>query len=464
MTSGIKKIGQQTNESSFTEADLATAISLFLSGMNQFYALGMVKADIPDVLSGVVGLVSSVLVAKPGADYMERELMLGISKEKKEKNDSSSTDKIYNAFAIRVARRIKPPFNKFLKLMEYIEELLTGKVPGGNSNTAEYKNLEHLILRSKNKNELKNNLFILIKEISTTLDNINNIAGTNFSIINQLMFKKPAISTEIGIDENTLSSKKFDLNNLPNNLISKLTDLYKEFFNLKILFDIVEKTSNNYSGAALNWRNYNIANPSNKTTQKTKQQNQQSGASTASLLIKRIFNVKNFTYDQSTSSIKLDSLTSSSQPSFTLEIECNTKNLNEYDLFQMLYKNNLLRINDGAGISDQNFITALNQVRDIITNSSSNNLLLTLLKSSKADYNLKIDFPQNIAQQLHASKGFDIFEIIINNQPFLVKTGLDKYFINDGFSKISFNLNDLIDDSSNISKLERAKILAKIKK
>jgi len=465
MTSRIKKIGQQANESSFTEAQLATAINLFLFGMNQFHALGMIKTNIPDVLSDVVGLVSSILVAKSGSNYMERELMLGISKKERANDDSDPIDKVYSAFSTRVARRIKLPFDKFSKLIEYIEELLGSGASGVNSKTSEYENLKHLILRSKDEYELKDNLFILIKEISTILDNINIIAGTNFSTIKQLIFQKPVISTEIGVDENTLSDKKFNLNNLPNNLVLKLTDLYKEFYNLKILFDIVQGVSNNYSEHAISWRNHNIANPANRSTQNNKQQNQKSGPSTKSLLIKQIFDLQNFTYDTSTSSYKLDSLTSSSKPSFKLEVECNDQNTNEYDLLQTLYKNHLLIINDGSGITDQNFLSALSQVKDGFTNPSSNNLFLNLSKNKKGNYILKIEFPQNIAQELNRSKGFNIFRIKIdNNQIYFIKTGLDKYYINDSFSKISFNLNDLIDDSSNISKLERSKILAKIKK
>ena len=61
-------------ESSFTEADFATAIHKFISGMNEFYAIGMIEAAMPSLVSDSVGLLTSFLVAEPGANYLQREL------------------------------------------------------------------------------------------------------------------------------------------------------------------------------------------------------------------------------------------------------------------------------------------------------------------------------------------------------------------------------------------------------
>lgn len=486
MKTSLRKIGQaspqpagnpapQLRESSFTEADFATAIHKFIQGMNDFHTIGMIKTDTPALLSGAIGLATSILVAKPGANYLQRELALGSSRAAKSSNNvSPSIDDVFSAFSTRVSSRINSAFMKFSNLIKYSEELLEGKdIKADPARVSEYQKRKHLILRASSARELQSQLSDLISDISEALNNINEISGTNFSIIKQLLILGPAVGTELDIDEDTLSEKRYNLDNLPQNLILQLTNLLRELKALEILVSIAGSISSNYPPASSVSIRGTSGSSSGTPTQTTSGGRGGSPSpsgtppvSSGSFFIHSIVAKSNFAFDTATNSLKLSNLTGSSQPSFTLAVSCQTPNLQPYDLFHLIYRAGLIKITDGSRLSNPppGFLQVLNQIRDIITNSSSNNLILGISPNSTiSGYNLKISLPANIAAQLVPYPGFVVFTIVTRSGTTLVKSGSNSYSFDSGISKINFTTNDLINDSSNISNIEKQKILNKLK-
>jgi hypothetical protein len=486
MRTSLKKLRQaapqpgggppQSKESSFTEADFATAIHSFIVGMNDFNKIGMIKTDTPALLSGAIGLATSILLATPGSNYMQRELQLGASKSATSSGRvSPSVGDLFTSFSTRVSSKITAAFAKFNSLMKYSEELLEGKnISADPAKAAEYEKQKHIILRSISSSdslsigELKSNLYQLIDNISECLDNINKASGTNFSIIKQFLNLDPAVSTGIDIDEDTLSTKKYDLNNLPQNLISQLSDLLKELKNLSILVSIANSISSNFPSVSSIPIGGSSAKPTSGqgSTASGGRQTTTTSSTSSTFFIDSIKNLVDFTFDGATNSLKLSSFTASSQPSFTLAIVCQTPNLQPYDLFSMIYRPGLLKISDPSRLTNPPpaISQALNQVRDIISNPSSNNLNLEISPNSAiSGYDLKISLPTHIAAQLSLHKGFQIFTIQTKSSTIMVKSGTNLYSLESGISKIYFKTNDLINDSSNISKVDRQKILNKLK-
>lgn len=463
-------------ESSFTEADFATAIHKFISGMNEFYAIGMIEAAMPSLVSDSVGLLTSFLVAEPGANYLQRELSLGISDAKKyDKTVSPSVDNILSSFSTRVSNKINSAFKKFSSLIKYSEELLQDKnISADPAIVSEYKKKEHLIIRESNPGTLKNYLFDLIDDISNNLENINEISGTDFSIIKQFLNLKPAVNVGLDVDIDSLSENKYNLDNLPKNLVLQLSSFLKAVKNLEVLINFTSTISSGHtsvSSVQIGGRN----NPATAmpqtggtraTATPTTTPTTTPASSSNSLSIISVSNRSNFIVDSATNSLKLSNLTSSSQPSFSLNIACADPNLNAYDLFSKLYRSGLIKINDGTSLSNPPpiLIQTLTQICDIITNPNSNNVLLTSAKSNRTvGYVLTIAITNNIARMLISNPGVVVFTFSTRSGSFMVKSGNNQYIFDSGISKISFNINDLIYDSSNISKRDKQNILNKLK-
>jgi len=462
-------------ESSFTEADFATAIHKFISGMNEFYAIGMIEAAMPSLVSDSVGLLTSFLVAEPGANYLQRELSLGISDAKKyDKTVSPSVDNILSSFSTRVSNKINSAFKKFSSLIKYSEELLQDKnISADPAIVSEYKKKEHLIIRESNPGTLKNYLFDLIDDISNNLENINEISGTDFSIIKQFLNLKPAVNVGLDVDIDSLSENKYNLDNLPKNLVLQLSSFLKAVKNLEVLINFTSTISSGHTSvSSVQIGGKNTPNPATAMPQ-TGGARATATPTTAtptissnSLSIISVSNRLNFVVDSSTNSLKLSNLTSSSQPSFSLNIACTAPNLNAYDLFSMLYRSGLIKINDGSSLSSPPPVLtqALAQIRDIITNPNSNNVILTSANSNRtAGYVLTVAITNNLARMLISNPGVVIFTFSTKSGPIMVKSGNNQYIFDSGISKISFNINDLIYDSSNISKRDKQNILNKLK-
>jgi len=465
-------------ESSFTEADFATAIHKFISGMNEFYAIGMIEAAMPSLVSDSVGLLTSFLVAEPGANYLQRELSLGISDAKKiDKTVSPSVDNILSSFSTRVSNKINSAFKKFSSLIKYSEDLLQDKnISADPAIVSKYKEKEHLIIRESNTETLKNYLFDLINDISNNLENINEISGTDFSIIKQFLNLKPAVNVGLDVDIDSLSENKYNLDNLPKNLVLQLSSFLKAVKNLEVLINLTSTVSSGQTSvSSVQIGGKNTSSPATAVPQTggakaaatpTTTPTTTPTSSSNSLSIISVSNRSNFVVDSATNSLKLSSLTSSSQPSFSLNIACSAPNLNAYDLFSMLYRSGLIKINDGSSLSSPppSLIQALAQIRDIITNPNSNNVLLTSAKSNRTvGYVLTIAITNNLATMLKSNPGVVVFTFSTRSGSIMVKSGNNQYIFDSGISKISFNINDLIYDSSNISKRDKQNILNKLK-
>ena len=378
-----------------------------------------------------------------------------------------------SAFSTRVSNKINSAFKKFSSLIKYSEELLQDKnISADPAIVSEYKKKEHLIIRESNPGTLKNYLFDLIDDISNNLENINEISGTDFSIIKQFLNLKPAVNVGLGVDIDSLSENKYNLDKLPNDLVLQLSSFLKAVKNLEVLINFTSTVSSGQTSVSSvqiggkNTPNPATAMPQTGGARATATPTTTPTSSSNSLSIISVSNRSNFIVDSATNSLKLSNLTSSSQPSFSLNIACADPNLNAYDLFSKLYRSGLIKINDGTSLSNPPpiLIQTLTQICDIITNPNSNNVLLTSAKSNRTvGYVLTIAITNNIARMLISNPGVVVFTFSTRSGSFMVKSGNNQYIFDSGISKISFNINDLIYDSSNISKRDKQNILNKLK-
>jgi hypothetical protein len=453
--------GSQTSqasikESTFTEADFATAINQFIQGINEFKKIGMIKSDIPSLASSAVGLATSILIAQPGSNYLQRELSLGISKNKNNKNNNVQ-DIVLSAFSNRVGSRLKSCFNKFRRLIKYSDELTGGSTSPNPLKIDKYTDIKHLILRSSSERDLKKNLFLLIDSISESLNDISEIAGVNFSIIRQFLLLDSAYDTDIGINKNTLSKKKYDLNNIPKPLENKIKVLLSELKSLEKLIEISGEVSGDYTST---YSSQTIGSNSSGSSGSSGSTSGTSGHQGAAV-IDTIFDLNNFSYNNSNNSLNLINITSSSSPGFSLEVSAKA-GLTEYDLFLALLNTKSIEIIDKQSTNSNTQIIQI--LSDIKNNPNSNFIRLnSTFDTAKSKYKLIINIPNNVAQIFSQHPGTNLFIIKTRNSRIYIKSNLEKYEFNLGISKISFDIDDLVSNSYNISKLDKKRIINKIK-
>jgi len=447
---------ETVDESSFTKSNFATSVHQFLQGMNDFASLGMISKGAPSVLSGLVGVGNQIFLANIGSNYLQRELSLGIYNNKKRKDEySASADTIISSFSTSVASRIISAFNKFSNFIKYSEELLElQNISEDPAVVDEFSKLKEIIIRKQNNSrELIKQLSNLIVKISEILEKIKNIAGVNFFLIKQIFNLDSAVSVNLDIDINTFSKDRYDLNNLPPELVNKLTPLLKELKNLQYVIEMIKDISNEYpmtSAVLISQKSKNNAVSNSSTT---------SGSQSSSLTIDGISSTTFFNQDAAYS-YKLSGL-ASSDPSISLNLSGKIigQSNNALSIFNILVKTKQIIINDGSGMS--NPPPALAYITNQLMTPNSG---LLSLNQNKNNYILTISIPIIAARQLIGQPSISIFTFVISNQNYIIKSANNKYIYNSDFSEISFNINDLIDDSSNISKIDRQKILNKLKK
>lgn len=470
MREKIQKFGQDDEEedseeksseqeSSFTKSDFATAIHQLLQGINDFASLGMVSKGVPSVLSNIIGFANQILVADIGANYLQIELSNEIYNNKKIKNEIAvSADTIISSFSTSVAPRINSAFNKFKNFIQYSNELLKSEnISADPAVIDKYSDLKQIILRSKNNpRKIKKELYNLIDEISKRLDILKNIAGVEFSLIKQFLNLDSAVNINLDVDLNTFSKDKYDLDNLSKDLVSKLSPILKELKNLEVIINVIKNISSDYPTISA----VSISGKSNK--KKTDDVGSKTPTSGKSIFsIDKIYSINSLNQD-TPYSYKLSGLTSVN-PSVSLEISGNfSKQQNEaLNIFNILVNTKNIILNDGSGMA--NPPRELTYIVNQLKNPNSGLLSLTPVKNT-ANYILTISIPIQAAKQLMNYPSIYIFKILINGQNYFIKSANTKYVFNSNISEISFNINDLIDHSSNISKIDRQKILNKLKK
>jgi len=476
----LLKHGQAARETDFTEADFATSIHQFIKGMNDFRSIGLVKGGAPDILSGAIGFVTSVMIAKPGANYLERELDLGISdlKDRDKSSSSMSNSNILSAFSSRVSSKVTTAFSNFNSFIKFSEAMLQDQGIKADTNiVSKYKQLKHLILRAGSKDKgvsinlpdgstasLKTLLSQLIEDLSLSLNKISELSGADFSILKQFLNLSPIVGTKLEVDIDTLSEKKYDLDKLPQNLVQVLSKVLREIKNLEYLVQICSEISSNYSSSS-------VIIPGSNRSQGPSSQNQSPTPqlTSAAATIVSIIPGNNFAQD-TPSSFKIVNLTGSSSPSISIGVTGNFKNQSQtvtaHGLFLALNGNRSISIIDPATLNSptQELLTAINSIRQILSNQNSSDVRLSIKTDAKiSGYILTIIISNKIAKELIKHPNIPIISFRVNNMIYNVKTAFHKYEYESNFSKISFNVSDLINNSSNISKIDRQKILSKLK-
>lgn len=468
MRHNFQKFGQATppasvRESSFTKSNFATSIHQFLDGINEFASIGMVDKDIPSILSKLIGLGNQILLADIGSSYIERELSIGISDIKKNNNEvRASTKTIMSSFSTSVVPRINLAFNNFLNFIKYSEELLESQnISADPAVINNYSDLKEIILREKNNPEnLLVNLKKLINEISERLNAIKDIAGVNFSLIKQFLNLNSAVNVDLDVDIDTFSKDKYDLDNLPTGMVSRLSPLLREIKNLQVLINIIKDISSEYPAISA----VPISGSTNRQTPTTGRSTPSSGSpspSPTTISIDKISSTSFFNQD-TPYSYKFSGLTSAN-PSISLELSGNFigQSSTPLGVFDILVRSNRIIINDGSSMT--NPPSALAYIATQLRSPNSGLLSLTPIRNT-SKYLLTISIPAQAARQLVSHPSISIFSFVIGGQNYFIKSASNKYIFDSGFSEILFNTNDLINDSSNISKRDRQKILNKLKK
>jgi len=439
----------QVKESAFTKSDFATSIHQFLQGINEFASLGMVSKGVSSILSNIIGIGNQFLVANIGANYLQRELILGISKYKKENEIVPSKDTILSSFSNSVANRIRSAFQKFENFINYSEELVGSQnISADPKIVDECDDLKQKILRlNKNESkELKKELFNLINKVSERLEIIKNTIGVEFSLINQFLNLDSAVKINLNVDINTFSKEKYDLNNLSPDLISKLLSVLKELKNLQILIETINNISSEYKISSISVSKKQKPTPTPTPTP------------SSGISIDKVFNA-NSLIPYGNNTYKLPGI-KGFNPNISLELSGTiSKNSTAFDVFNNLVATNNIIINDGSNMANPPPQLAIidNELND------PNSGLLSLSKN-KNKYILTISIPSAVVNQLIGQPFVTIITFVIGGQNYFLKSANNKYIFNSYFSEISFNINDLIDDSSNISKRDKQKIINKLKK
>lgn len=472
----MKKYGQSSlptgvRESTFTSADLSNAIKIFIIGINDLQDIGLVKTDIPNVLSNTLGLATSLLVGSPGSNYLQRELILGSSKSARSNKNPGNIPYLGDylaSFSSRIAGRVSSASNKFNLLIDYSEEILDEIVPPDPSKAQEYERLKNILTRSISSEkdlstrEIKLNLFKLIDYMEEAAKDISNAAGINFSFFNQLLLLRPAVTTSLGVDEDSLSNDKINLDSISNDIKLKLFNLLKKIKNFKELISI----SNNINQFFLS----NISNTVSSKSQNSKSNRAKTNNSKPigsnkvdSLKILEIDRLEGFLLDQSSMSIKIINPVLT-EPSIALKIYSTKTPKDAHDLFLMLYNEGLFEITNPTSIylSSPQSMGPLDGIREIIANNNSNNIRLDYKPLSNSNYILKIELSKNISSIL-ANNSIILFTINADGSKIIVKSA-NTYSIDDNISKIKFSSYDLVSDTSSLTNIERQKIINKIKK
>ena len=497
MRDQIKKLGQVTNpapgpnppqqdkKTSFTRKDLTDAISIFKKGLNQAESIGLVSSPAPSIASGVLSGISGIMIGKPGSSYLEQRFSLGILKSKREQKnsiDKNNLSIVYSSFNSRVLSPAVKAYQCFETLTKYAEELNEGKDLSTLIDKSIINNYatthSSLVDVGEDDSEAKSILSSSIDDLSDAFEKVKNISNTQQSIINQLLLKPSATSIGVSAPENVDFLEKYSISKFPAGVKDALFKIAAEVKTLGMLIDYLKNIVGQYNsvssipvpGSSSKAQTPGSSgSPSNSPTGNPPQA--PGSPSNAASPIVSVRGVQNFAPDRShPNSIQLHGVGASSNPTFVVFFKDipGTTFATPHEALTYFLRNGFLKINSFSGSSpgsNPGKDAAIAKVREIISNQNSNNVSLNLLPEPRVGgYRLEISLSNQVSQELSRHSQDPLFEFITQSSGKLtVRAGLNNYKIDTGFSKISFTAKDLINDSSNISKLNRQKILEKIK-
>ena len=497
MRDKMRKLGQAVNpnpgnnpppppdkKTSFTRKDLTDAISLFKKGLNQAESIGLVSSPAPSVASGILSGISGIMIGKPGSSYLEQRFSLGISKSEREQKNSIDKDNlsiVYSSFNSRVLTPAARAYQCFEALTKYAEELNEGKKLSTLINKSIINNYatlhSSLVDVGEEHSEAKSILNSSIDELSDAFEKVKNISNAQQSIINQLLLKSSTTSIGVSAPTNVDFLENYSISNFPASIKDALLKIAAEVKTLGMLIDYLKNIVGQYNSVS------SIPVPGSSSRTPTSQTPNAGGGpssnppqvpgppSNSSSPIISVRGSQNFAQDRShPNSIQLHGVGASSSPTFAVFFKDipGVTFVTAHEALTYFIRNGFLKINSFSGSSpgsNPGKDAAIAKVHDIVSNQNSNNVSLSLAPEARiGGYKLGISLSNQVAQELSRHSQDPIFEFVTQSSgKLIVRAGLNNYKIDTGFSKISFTAKDLINDSSNISKLNRQKILEKIK-
>lgn len=476
-------------KTSFTRKDLTDAISIFKKGLNQAESIGLVSSPAPSIASGILSGISGIMIGKPGSSYLEQRFSLGISKsEREQKNsiDKNNLSIVYSSFNSRVLAPAVKAYQCFETLTKYAEELNDGKNLSTLINKSIINNYatmhSSLVDVGEDHSEAKSILSLSIEELSDAFEKVKNISNAQQSIMNQLLLKSSTTSIGVSAPTDVDFLENYSISNFPAAIKDALFKIAAEVKTLGVLIDYLRNIVGQYNSVS----SISVPGSSSKTpttrTPTTQTSNPSGGPSgnppqvsgpqsNSSSPIISVRGSQNFAQDRShPNSIQLHGVGASSNPTFVVFFKDipGVTFATAHEALTYFIRNGFLKINSFSGSSpgsNPGKDAAIAKVRDIISNQNSNNVSLSLAPETRiGGYRLEVSLSNQVAQELSLHSQDPLFEFVTQSSGKLtVRAGLNNYKIDTGFSKISFTAKDLINDSSNISKLNRQKILEKIK-
>lgn len=452
-------------ESTFTISQYQLSLAHAKQVFNKLNSIGLVSTDTPQLLSGLLNITTGILSGNVGGSYLSNQMSLGIKDMKKTYQRSVvNIDDVKSAFSSRVLSKVESAFTGFENFKKYSLEIVEPKTPKlDTAKTAEYDALFLEITNSTSARELKSHYEESLNYLSEITSELTKVFEVDFSVINQVL-NLPSASG-IGLSVSGQGTKQIVIDYVPASFKNSLLEILKVLMTASYLIEGLRSSTGNASIAS------SISISGTKKTQQTAQQQTQGTQPVASsgLRITSVIPGNSFVQSRGVQGISLQNVTASSVPSFSILIQgLGSGTQSAHTVLLNLIRSRLMSIADPSTITNPapDLVFALTSIREILTNPNANGVNLSIAKNPRSSgHKLSISMANNISLALSHHPGVEIFKFLVNNnQPFNVTAKLDRYYYEDNFSKFSFSAKELINDSSNISKINRQKILEKIKK